>query len=164
MGLPTDRTLPLAHEQALRLGHALRAARQALGISVTAAAETAHMSRVTWHRLEKGEATVGLGLLLAAARVLDMEVRLQPVQAGKDGREDASPGQWLPLHIPLGDYPQLRQLAWQVGDGRLTLTPREALGLYERNWRHVQPALLEPGEHALLEALRLVFGAEQLRV
>ncbi len=164
MGLPEGRDLPLTHEQALRLGRALRIARQALGISVTAAAESARISRVTWHRLEKGEPTVALGLLLAAARVLDMDVRLQPFQAITEGREDAPPDQWLPLQIRLEDYPQLRQLAWQVGDGRQTLTPREALGLYERNWRHVQPALLEPREQALLDGLREVFGGQQLRV
>jgi len=164
MGLHEERDVSLSQEQALRLGQDLRSARKALGITVTAAAESAHISRVTWHRLEKGEPTVALGLLLAAARVLDMDVRLRPFHAITEGRDHAPPGQWLPLHIQLEDYPQLRQLAWQVGDGKQTLTPREALGLYERNWRHVQAALLEPREQALLDGLREVFGGEQLRV
>ncbi|HWS27480.1 MAG TPA: helix-turn-helix domain-containing protein [Xanthomonadales bacterium] len=152
------------NELALRLGQALRASRQALAISATAAAEAAQMSRVSWHRLEKGEPGVAIGLLLAAARVLDMEVRLQPLAALRNDHEDAPLDQWLPLRIRLDDYPQLRQLAWQVADGKQVLTPREALGLYERNWRHVQPELMEPREQALLDGLRQVFGAEQLRV
>ena len=68
----------LGEAQALRLGLALRAARQGLGITVTAAAQAAQVSRVTWHRLEKGEPTVALGALVAAARVLDMALALVP--------------------------------------------------------------------------------------
>ncbi len=164
MELPDQRKWPLARGQALRLGQTLRAARQALGISMTAAAEAAQISRVTWHRLEKGEPTVALGLMLAAARVLELDLHLQPFQASTGGAADALAGKSLPLQIRLEDYPQLRQLAWQVGDGRQTLTPREALGLYERNWRHVQAELLEPREQALLDGLREVFGGQQLRV
>lgn len=154
---------PLGEAQALRLGLALRNARQALGITVTAAAQAAQVSRVTWHRLEKGEPTVALGALLAAAGVLDMTLSLVPLGAeGMPARP--FPEEHLPLQIPLADYPQLRQLAWQVGDRQQVLTPREALGLYERNWRHVQHAALQPREQALLDALRRVFGAEFLDV
>ena len=154
---------PLGEAQAQRLGRALRTARQALGITVTAAAQAAQISRVTWHRLEKGEPTVALGALVAAAGVLDMTLALLPLGA-VDMPAPLSPEGHLPLQILLADYPQLRQLAWQVGDGQQVLTPREALGLYERNWRHVQHAALEPREQALLDALRRVFGTELLDV
>ena len=153
---------PLGELEALRIGQDLRAARQALGISVTAAAQAAHVSRVTWHRLEKGEPTVALGAMLAAAGVLDMTLALTPL--GGADMPPALPEDHLPLRIVLADYPQLRQLAWQVGDRPPVLTPREALGLYERNWRHVQKSALEPREMALLDALRQVFGAEFLGV
>lgn len=69
-----------------------------------------------------------------------------------------------PAPTRLDDYPQLRGLAWQVADGAQTVSPREALGLYERNWRHLQVEKLEPHERALIEALRHVFGADELRV
>ncbi len=152
-----------ATDMAATLGLALRARRKALGISMAAAADAARISRVTWHRLEKGEATVALGSLLAAARVLGMKPQLQatdealpvttyPFEVG------------LPLHIRLDDYPQLRRLAWQVGDATQAVSPREALGLYQRNWRHLQPELLEPKERALIDALRQVYGADDLRV
>jgi hypothetical protein len=51
----------------------------------------------------------------------------------------------------------LRTLAWQVGEGADTLTPREAYGLYERNARHVEDGTLAPQDQALLRALRAVF-------
>ena len=49
---------PLPHtvaEQLSALGQQIRARRKALGVSATAAAEAASMSRVTLHRIEKGE-------------------------------------------------------------------------------------------------------------
>lgn len=154
----------LGEAEALRLGQALRAARQALGITVTAAAQAAQVSRVTWHRLEKGEPTVALGALMAAAQVLDMALTLVPSGAEDIRMQSRLLDDHLPLQIELADYPQLRQLAWQVGDRQQVLTPREALGLYERNWRHMQHAALELREQALLDALRGVFGAEFLNV
>ncbi len=146
-----------------RLGSALRARRKALGISATAAAEAAHISRVTLHRLEKGEGTVALGSLVAAARILGMDLQLK-VQGAEPRTPDVPLDAWLPLQIRLDEYPQLRDLAWQIGSGAELLSPREALGLYERNWRHVRPEGLEPKERALIDALRRVFGAESLRV
>lgn len=154
---------PPGADTATRLGLAMRTRRKDLGISVTAAAEAARISRVTWHRLEKGEATVALGSLIAAAGVLGMDLQLVPGNAGP-AAADVPLDAWLPLQIRLDDYPQLRELAWQVGDGAERLSPREALGLYERNWRHVRPEALEPEERALIDALRRTFGAEALRV
>ena len=150
----------LRRAQALRIGETLRATRQGLGITMTAAASAAQISRVTWHRLEKGEATVALGAWLAAARVLDMELALLAAGTAEAWALRQPADEALPLRIRLADYPQLRQLAWQVGDASQVLTPREALGLYERNWRHLQQAGLAPQERALLSALRQVFGAE----
>lgn len=54
---------------------------------------------------------------------------------------------WIPARIRLADYPQLRSLAWHV-QGIDTLTPTEALDIYERNARH-------------LDALRLASAHEQ---
>jgi transcriptional regulator with XRE-family HTH domain len=158
-----DKTADHVREAAARLGQALRARRKALGINTTAAAEAAGMSRVTWHRLEKGEPTVTLGSWLAAARVLDMDLPLLG-DAESAASPVPSPDDWLPLRIRLADYPQLRRLAWQVGDATETLSPREAVGLYGRNWRHVQPELLEAKERALIDALREAFGDDTLRV
>ncbi|TDK18850.1 XRE family transcriptional regulator [Luteimonas aestuarii] len=149
--------------EARRLGQALRTCRKARGVSATAAAEAAGVSRITWHRLEAGEPGVAWGSLLAAAQVLGLVVDLLPAQAEATDVAAAA-GDGLPLRIRLQDYPQLRQLAWQVADDATELSPREALGVYERNWRHVQPAALDARERNLIAALRDVFGSEVLRV
>jgi hypothetical protein len=59
----------------------------------------------------------------------------------------------LPEYIPIAEYPQLKRLAWSAR-GLNALTPAEALGIYERNWRHVDVHALEPHEQRLLDALR----------
>jgi len=148
-------------EAARVLGGALRARRKALGISSAAAAEAAGISRVTWHRLEKGEGSVALRSFLDAARVLGLHAVLDDGSISA-ATEAMPPDAWLPLHIRLDDYPQLRRLAWQVGDGAQVLSPREALGLYERNWRHLPTDRLEAREKALIDALRQAFGPKSL--
>ena len=44
------------------------------------------------------------------------------------------------------------------------LTPEQALGLYERNWRHVDVDALEPKERALVAALTSQLGEGRLLV
>lgn len=157
-----DKT-PATETPAHQLGATLRTRRKALGISTTAAAEAAQISRITWHRLEKGEDSVALRSFLAAARVLGLQPSLAEAAATAADPGPHLPLQaWLPLHIPLQDYPQLRSLAWQVSDGAHTLSPREALGLYERNWRHLAIDQLQANEHALIAALRQTFGPQAL--
>jgi transcriptional regulator with XRE-family HTH domain len=153
--LKTD-TSPEA--QAVRLGHTLRARRKMLGISVVAAAEAAGISRVTWHRLEKGEMTVAWGSVLAAADVLGMRLSLdEAAAAGRVGERPPNLENWLPLTIRLDDYPGLRSLAWQIREGLDSLDPRGAWEIYERNWRHLDPSELSKGEQALIHALRRTF-------
>ena len=151
--------LTVDDDMASSLGKVLRQRRKALGVSVIAAAEAAHVSRVTWYRLEKGEPTVSLGTLLAAATVLGMHVKLEDGQiAGPP--TPRTPGEWLPLRIRLSDYPALRALAWQVGNDATTFTPREAFGIYQRNWRHVDTDTLQANEAALIRSLKDLFGGD----
>jgi transcriptional regulator with XRE-family HTH domain len=143
-------------DRAIQLGAALRKRRKALGINMTAAAEAAGMSRATWHRLEQGETGVAWGLLLAAATAIGLDLHL--LAPGDETTSRAAPAvDALPLEIRLEDFPALRRLAWQIGEGIDTLTPREAFGLYERNARHLDEPALMPHEKALLRNLRAVF-------
>ena len=64
---------------------------------------------------------------------------------------------WIPARVALADYPQLRALAWQV-HGTDTLTPIEALDIYERNARHLDLQAMSADEQALLQALRLALS------
>ena len=118
------------------------------------------MSRVSVHRIEQGEPSVTMGAYLNVLAALGMT--FSAMAMGKEAPENAADDKagWLPVRVRLADYPQLKQLAWQV-QGTDELTPREALGIYERNWRHVDEAALLPRERNLIDALRLAFaGAE----
>lgn len=141
------------------LGQRIRAHRKALRISATVAAEAAGMSRVTLHRIERGEPSVTIGAYLSALGALGLELDVVNPQAQ---REDA-PGAPLPQSIRLAAYPQLKRLAWQLRD-TAELTPREALDLYERNWRHVDPAALDERERTLVKALVAALGGRRLLV
>lgn len=159
--MPTN--LPLiAHavaENLVALGLQIRTHRKALRVSATATAEAAGMSRVTLHRIEKGEPSVTMGAYLNAIAALGMNFGIiQPPPPASNPVADDKTG-WIPARIRLSDYPQLKQLAWQV-QGTDVLTPREALSVYERNWRHVDVQALKPQEQQLIDALRLAFGAD----
>ena len=141
-----------------RLGAQIRARRKALRVNATAAAEAAGISRVTLHRIEKGVPSVTMGAYLNVAAALNLELGVQPklaypVAPAGAANVDEMKG-WLPARIRLADYPQLKQLAWQV-QGTGELTPAEALGIYERNARHLDMATMEARERNLIEALRL---------
>lgn len=144
-------------EQLAALGARIRAHRKALRVSATALAEAAGMSRVSVHRVEQGEPSVTMGAYLNVLAALGMTFS---AMVGDDdlakNKVDDKAG-WLPARVRLDDYPQLKQLAWQV-QGTDELTPREALGIYERNWRHLDEAALLPRERNLIDALRLAFG------
>jgi hypothetical protein len=44
------------------------------------------------------------------------------------------------------------------------LTPREALGIYERNWRHLDEGLLTQCEKELIEALNAGLGERHAKI
>ncbi|RYY72803.1 MAG: hypothetical protein EOO24_47020 [Comamonadaceae bacterium] len=81
--------------------------------------------------------------------------------------DDAKKGPYAksntPAAIRVVDHPQLRQLAWHLPDAA-ELAPEEALGLYERNWRHIDQAAVSPQERALIDRLVATLGRGQLLV
>ena len=60
------------------------------------------------------------------------------------------------LVVRIADYPQLRDLAWNRVDE--FIPAREALQLYERNWRFVDTGTLDERERRLVERLKARFG------
>lgn len=62
--------------------------------------------------------------------------------------------------VRLADYAQLQDLAWNRVDDYIPAP--EALALYERNWRLVDPDTLEPAERELIERLKAEFGNGEL--
>lgn len=140
------------------LGEQIRARRKALRVSSTAAAEAAGMSRVTLHRIEKGEPSVAGGAWANAMVALGMTLLARNTEdADVPSASPAELAEWIPVRVRLADYPQLKALAWQV-HGTDTLTPMEALGIYERNTRHLDTAAMSVAEKALLQALRTGLG------
>jgi transcriptional regulator with XRE-family HTH domain len=139
-----------------RLGARLRARRKKLKVSAVAAAESAGMSRVTWHRIERGEPSVAMAAWLAAATALGLELAVVDPAAEKRKRK-------VPKKLRVADYPELARLAWQLEDVA-ELTPLEALALYERNWRHVDRERMSDRERDLVAALVDEVGGGRLLV
>ncbi len=148
-------TPPKVTDTLLQLGGQIRAHRKALRINATAAAEAAGISRVTLHRIEKGGPAVTIGAYLNVMTALGMRLGVLPPDTATDPGDRLAG--WIPARVRLADYPQLKQLAWQV-QGVDTLTPVEALSIYERNARHLDAATLTPQERHLIAALRLALG------
>ena len=150
-------------------GKRIRAHRKALGINATAVAEASGMSRVTLHRIEKGEPAVTIGAYLNALSALGLDVGLIEPGDAADGTGKAKVDkgvdrtQWIPVRIRIADYPQLERLAWQL-HGADSLTPIEALNVYERNWRHVDERALLDHERQLIDALRMGLSGHAARV
>ena len=149
-------TADAATQALAAIGLQIRAQRKALKINATVAAEACGISRVTLYRIEHGESSVTMGAYMnaLAALGLDLSVVSSTDVAAKSMEH---PPLWIPARVRLADYPQLKQLAWQV-HGTDELTPAEALSIYERNVRHLDIQALEPSERTLIDALRVALG------
>ena len=141
----------------IHLGALIRDVRKAQRVTAVAAAQAAGMSRPTWHRIERGEPGVAMGAWAAAAEALHLALALD----GTTTTKSALPA--LPTSIRIADFAELKKLAWQL-EGVESLSPRQALELYERNWRHVDIRSLAPSETALIEMLTAALGGGRLLV
>jgi transcriptional regulator with XRE-family HTH domain len=151
-------SIPEADRELLvRLGQALRETRKRKKVSAIAAAESAGMSRVTLHRIERGEPSVAMAAWVALASALGLALQLV------DPKAPPRQAMRVPERIRLDWYPELKKLAWQL-QGIEELSPKDALDLYERNWRHVDRASLSLAERSLIEALSQALGGGRLLV
>ena len=137
-------------ETLLALAQQIRAKRKLLGVNATTLAEAAGVSRVTLHRIERGEPTVSMGAYINVLAALGMRF-------GTDYQGQLPLEAFIPVRIQVEKYPQLKKLAWQLKAGT-ELTPLEALGIYERNARHVDQDALDTSEQHLINALRMGLG------
>lgn len=133
------------------LGHRIRERRMDLRLSMNATAETAGVSRVTLHRIERGGPSVTMGAYFNVITALGLSLTL----------ENATPDPTASVRI--GDHPQLRLIAWQLGEDT-DITEADALQLYERNWRHVDHAAMQPRERQFLQHLVDTWGHGRLLV
>jgi transcriptional regulator with XRE-family HTH domain len=126
-----------------------------LSLRTTATSEAAGISRVTLHRIEKGKPSVSMAAYCKVMTALGMELCVIP--SGSLGRDTDTGKPSIPVRIMLQDYPQLQQLAWQL-HGVDSLKPLEALGVYERNRRHLDFQVMDPKERDLINALKTGLG------
>ena len=134
----------------LALAKQILAKRKTLGVNATAVAEAAGISRVTLHRIERGEPTVSMGAYMNVLVALGMKF-----SAGQP--EPINVAKFIPVRIQIENYPQLKKLAWQVKAGA-ELTPMEALGIYQRNARFIEQDGLNAEEQDLINALNVGLG------
>ena len=133
----------------VQLGNKIKARREQLGLTMNQTAEAAGVSRVTVHRIERGTLSVTMGAYLNVITALSMNVDMNPNPSATTVR--------------VGDYPQLRLVAWQLGDDTEISEP-DALQLYERNWRHIDQGALLPRERLFLQHLTDTWGHGRLLV
>jgi len=139
------------------LGGQIRLHRKELKVTATATAEAAGLSRVTLHRVEKGEPSVSMAAYMSVFQALGLEFTIFSLDEWIQRTTGASRKGWVPAQVLISDYPQLKQLAWQI-HAATKLTPVEALNLYERNWRHLDLQSMESHERDLVDALQMAFG------
>lgn len=159
MPAPSPTTSKELDQQLRVLGQHVRQRRKQLEISSTIAAEASGMSRTTLYRIEKGEASVTMGAYLGVIAALGLALELvdPKIIKAKHGQQK------IPSKIGIANYKQLKKLAWQLKDST-KLTPKEALNLYERNWRHLDTQALDQEERKLIEMLLKKFKRKRLLV
>jgi transcriptional regulator with XRE-family HTH domain len=154
--------LPQAHDVPLlaRLGAQITARRKVLKVRAQVCAQVAGISRVTLHRIEKGESTVSIGAYLQVCEALGLHLTLLPMAGEKADINLHDPE--MP-HIRIKEYPQLKALSWQLKDDEY-LTDAAAMSIYERNKRFLDFSHLEERERALMQRLIDTRGMEQILV
>lgn len=149
-----------AVSQLADIGQLIMRHRKSFKITANAAAQTAGISRVTLHRIEKGEPTVSIGAYLNVISALGLNLQLS-AKTGTDNTANPDSIGKLPDRLLLSDYPQLKALAWHVhGVDELSLV--EAHSIYERNKRFLDRESLSDNEQALIELLCSAFEGGQI--
>jgi transcriptional regulator with XRE-family HTH domain len=150
--------------QQLGLGARIAAERKALGLRAQSAARSAGISRVTLHRIEKGETSVSLGAYLQVCQALGLHLGvLTADEHAPQNQQSKIPFTVDDPHIRIGDYSQLTALAWQL-DVNTLLTDVEARGIYERNKRFLDVQQINSHERALMQRLIAEKDMENLLV
>jgi transcriptional regulator with XRE-family HTH domain len=152
MNTTEPRSQHYAASQLRALGERIRARRIALHVSAVDAAQASAMSRVTLHRVERGEATVSIASYMSAISALGLELSVNEAGAAKPHAPVHDESPQAPITVRLSDYAQLQSVAWQINDNA-EITPATALNLYERNWRHLDHAAMSAKEQALVARL-----------
>lgn len=140
---------------AVKIGKAIKQERKRLNVTAEALSGASGISRVTLHRIEKGEGASSLNSYLAVVAALNLELTLTDTvkeETRKVNQEDS-----IPVIIRLEDYPELKRLSWHI-TGRDYLKPFEAHAMYERNARHLDENDMTESEKLLMVNLNRAFA------
>ena len=137
------------------IGKRIRAKRKQLKVTAITVAQTAGISRVTLHRIERGEATVSVGSYIEVLWALGLRATIENAFISPAER-DAASALSLPTRVVLAQYPQLKALAWHIPNAK-EVSLLEAHSLYTRNKRFIDQKQLQTYERQLIENLRKAF-------
>lgn len=145
------------NKELIALGLFIKSHRKSHKITSQNAAEAAGISRMTLYRIERGDSSVTWGAYLSVLDALGLQIQIRSKnQIEKKKDQTLSP-------VKVSDYKVLKGLAWQLKDDA-KISPKEALQIYERNWRHVQESALTQKEKKLIQSLLSMYGSEKLLV
>jgi transcriptional regulator with XRE-family HTH domain len=131
------------------LGQRILLQRKSLKVSAESVALASGISRITLHRIEKGEPSVSMGAYISVIEALGLHLTV----SSKDLQKHSSHTSDFDLsQIAIKDFPQLKQISWQLSDDAV-LTALEAKNMYERNERHINFELLSEKEKNLMKQL-----------
>jgi transcriptional regulator with XRE-family HTH domain len=143
----------LQQEFLASLGQRILLQRKKLKVAAESVALAAAISRITLHRIEKGEPSVGMGAYMSVIIALGLSLSIQeinpkPNDLEKDNHLSA---------IAIKDYPQLKLISWQLKDDAV-LNALEAKNMYERNQKYILFNEITEQEKKLIKQLGVEFN------
>ena len=143
----------LQHEFLASLGQRILLQRKKLKVAAESVALAAAISRITLHRIEKGEPGVSMGAYISVIIALGLNLSIQEVAPKlNDADEEKNP-----CEIAIKDYPQLKLISWQLKDDAV-LNALEAKNMYERNQKYILFNEMTEHEKKLIKQLGVEFN------
>jgi transcriptional regulator with XRE-family HTH domain len=143
----------LQQEFLASLGQRILLQRKKLKVAAESVALAAAISRITLHRIEKGEPGVSMGAYISVIIVLGLNLSIQEVAPKlNDADEEKNP-----CEIAIKDYPQLKLISWQLKDDAV-LNALEAKNMYERNQKYILFNEMTEHEKKLIKQLGVEFN------
>ncbi|MEN9930857.1 MAG: hypothetical protein RL604_1104 [Pseudomonadota bacterium] len=143
----------LQQEFLASLGQRILLQRKKLKVAAESVALAAAISRITLHRIEKGEPGVSMGAYISVIIALGLNLSIQEVAPKlNDADEEKNP-----YEIAIKDYPQLKLISWQLKDDAV-LNALEAKNMYERNQKYILFNEMTEHEKKLIKQLGVEFN------
>ena len=135
------------------LGQKILLQRKKLQVAAESVALTAGISRITLHRIEKGEPSVSMGAYISVIIALGLSLGIDEKNPEfNDATEESNLSD-----IAIQDYPQLKLISWQLKDDAV-LNALEAKNMYERNQKYILFNEMTEHEKKLIKQLGVEFN------